>query len=72
MTQCSSCGGDCGRTKKTGCRYGMRPITEYRLPEWSEQDDLAGLVPSEIRQALRQAYQQGREDMKAECLTTTE
>jgi len=19
--QCSSCGGDCGRTKKTGCRY---------------------------------------------------
>jgi hypothetical protein len=25
MKQCPSCGGDCGRTAKTGCRYGAGP-----------------------------------------------
>lgn len=24
--QCPSCGGDCGRTKASGCRYGVGPI----------------------------------------------
>ena len=25
MTQCPSCGGDCGRTAKSGCRYNSGP-----------------------------------------------
>ena len=28
MTQCPSCGGNCGRTKASGCRYGVGPITK--------------------------------------------
>ena len=31
MKQCPSCGGDCGRTEKTGCRYGVGPITKPPL-----------------------------------------
>ena len=29
------------------------------LPEWSRMDDLGGVVPSEVRQALIAMYQQG-------------
>ena len=36
----------------------------YQLPEWSKHDDLDGKAPSEIRLALRQAYQAGQADAR--------
>ena len=37
------------------------------MPEWATHDDLGGKVPSEVRQAISQAYQAGRESMREEC-----
>jgi hypothetical protein len=32
----------------------------WELPDWSKRDDLGGKVPSEIRQALGDAYRAGQ------------
>jgi hypothetical protein len=37
----------------------LAKLASAELPEWSKRDDLGGLVPSEIRQALRMAQAQG-------------
>ena len=46
-------------------------MTEYKLPEWMPEwathDDLGGRVPSQVRQAISQAYAAGREAMRQEC-----
>ncbi len=34
----------------------------YQLPEWSKEDDLGGVVPSQVRVALGDAYRQGMKD----------
>ena len=38
------------------------------LPEWSKQDDLGGLVPSEIRSALRAYGQQCADAERERCI----
>ena len=42
MSQCPSCGGDCGRTKQSGCLYGTGDMT-YPLPK-ADQDKAAALA----------------------------
>jgi hypothetical protein len=34
----------------------------YELPEWSKQDDLDKIVPSEVRKALQAAHAAGRKE----------
>lgn len=36
-----------------------QPVT-WQMPEWAKRDDLGGLVPSDIRVALHQAFDAGR------------
>lgn len=47
---------------KVICEYQSVALEGFPpLPEWSKRDDLGGLVPSEIRQSLRQYGQQCRD-----------
>ena len=46
-TQCPSCGGDCGRTAKTGCMYGQMSTERERFEVWCESK--YGFCPSRWR-----------------------
>ena len=61
--QCPSCGGDCGRTAKSGCRYGVGPkmnLDEARktaAKNWTRPNEESTVIPGGFKKSALSTLQ---------------